>query len=264
MISLNSESIQILYSLGTALLSSHLADCINKYAKAGADSKTMFDDIFVLVQGKWAVFKNKTTRVHTITRVQECLQLILSNSPTSSSVRGGASCAVAAAAAAASKRCKRRGGDGNCGGGFKRQWRCGRHRQGVCDEGASSGCGGQGACASAKAPAATVPSPQGPQQAALNGPEPEAVAAAAAAANAQTLTTLLDAAAAAAALAAAAAATAACSSSTPAALAVAGAAAADAQALTTLLAAAATAAACSSSTPATLACSGGRRSLWCR
>ena len=41
-------------------LCSFVADCINKYAKAGADFKTMFDDIFVLVQGRWAVFKNKS------------------------------------------------------------------------------------------------------------------------------------------------------------------------------------------------------------
>ena len=40
-------------------LSSFVADCINKYTKVGADSKTIFNDIFVLFQGKWVVFKNK-------------------------------------------------------------------------------------------------------------------------------------------------------------------------------------------------------------
>ena len=49
-------------------LRSLVADCINKYPKAGADSKTMFDDIFVLVQGKWQYLR---TRVLTIDTFQQ-------------------------------------------------------------------------------------------------------------------------------------------------------------------------------------------------
>ena len=52
------------YRSGTA---SFAAYCINKYTKAGTNSKTTFDNILVLVQGKWYL----RTRVLTIDTFQQ-------------------------------------------------------------------------------------------------------------------------------------------------------------------------------------------------